>query len=559
MSKYYNRRKFIKLSTSAAAGSVAILSGLNFGCNIIKPSSEVFVWGAPGGNVPASPDYEVTLRRGGKIWKLFTYYSFNKPVDKIVDHDKEGNYIKLRFLALNSNPYRRPEEFTDTFAHSWAYFDFAGGPVDVEVKILKAFNGLTLPLKSCGIFPSAFGIDYQIIGDNVIRFTLNKPVKIAIVPNYLQALDKLENTEPKQAFEGYRNPLFLFVRTPEDNVPSKNAPGTLVINPGQSYGVDEFSKAETIYFEPGVHDYSQYNPEDRNHYIELKTGQTVYLAGGAYVYGIFCSGIKSPISDMPVICGRGTFSGDRQPWTGLPGYFTLERNVRMDGIHITDPHNHISHSIAPVKDVAVVGAWHGNTDGIGRDVMIPDHFDGWHADECFVMAADTNLSVGGSGRVRNHTIWQLNNAEPLWLKRTSGSIVDGMNVIAYNKWGTSISQNPGQVVNLNIDERRGPNKDIIVRNVLVEAPFISRFLLMASVYKGEKLAFDTVLFENITLKTPYIHFKSLIGLQNETSPGFGKVVFRNLVINGIKVTAWNYNDYFELLKGVSVGKEILFE
>ena len=191
--------------------------------------------------------------------------------------------------------------------------------------------------------------------------------------------------------------------------------------------------------------------------------------------------------------------------------------------------------------------------------MIPDTYDGWHAEECFVMAADTNLSVGGSSRVRNHTIWQLNNAEPLWLKRTSGSIVDGMNVIAYNKWGTSMSQNPGQVVNLNIDERRGPNKDIIVRNVLVEAPFISRFLLMVSVYKGEKLAFDNVLFENITIKTPNIHFKSLIGLQNETNPGFGKVVFRNLVINGTKVTALNYNDYFELLKGVSVGKEILFE
>ncbi|MDQ1296711.1 MAG: hypothetical protein QG611_690, partial [Bacteroidota bacterium] len=166
MRKYYNRRKFIKVSTAAAAGSVAVLSGINYGCNIINKAPKIFVWGTPGGNVPASPDYEVVIKRGGKVWKLFTYYSFNKPVDKIVDHEKEGNYIKLRFLALNSNPYRRPEEFTDTFAHSWTYFDFAGGPVDVEVKILKAFNGLTLPLKSCGIFPTAFGIDCQIIGND---------------------------------------------------------------------------------------------------------------------------------------------------------------------------------------------------------------------------------------------------------------------------------------------------------------------------------------------------------------------------------------------------------
>jgi hypothetical protein len=557
MSRKYNRRKFIKLSTAAVAGGVGALSGINYSCSSITSRSEVIVWDGPGKDVLESPDYEVTLKRDGNIWKSFTYYSYNKSVDKFID-DKEGKYIKLSFLGLHSKEYISPENDRDTFAHSWTYFDFAGGPVDVEVKVLKPFYGLTLPLKSCGVFPSSLAIESHIIGENIIRFSLAKPAKIAVVPNHLEALEKLKNVELKQTFEGYRNPLFLFARAPETNVPSKTAQGTLVVKPGQSYGVDDFTNAGTIYFEAGVHDYSQYNPDDHYHYIQLKTGQMVYLAGGAYVYGVFCSDIKGPISKMPVIRGRGTFSGDKQLWTGTPNIQTLERNVCLEGIHITDPHNHISHSISPVKDVAVVGAWHGNTDGIGRDVLIADPYTGWHCDDCFVMAADTNLAAGGSGRIRNHTIWQLNNAEPLWLRRVNGSIVDGMEIIAFNKWGVS-GPNPGQVVNFFADERRGPNKDLVLRNVRIEAPFIPRLFLLSSDYKGEKQAYDNVLFENIIVNTPYIHFKSPIGLLNVNSSSFGKVVFRNLVVNGTKVTSGNYNDYFELLAGVSVGKEVVFE
>ena len=71
---------------------------------------------------------------------------------------------------------------------------------------------------------------------------------------------------------------------------------------------------------------------------------------------------------MPLLRVRGTLSGIKQRWTDVPYRTTLERNVRMEGIQIADPHNHISHSYSPVKDVAVVGAWHGNTDGLTREV-----------------------------------------------------------------------------------------------------------------------------------------------------------------------------------------------
>lgn len=509
---------------------------------------QVTTWEGPGGDVAASADYEVTVKSGEKTWKPFTYYSYARAVDKLLD--AEGKYIKLGFLAVHSNEYKRPEENKDTYAHSWTSFDFAGGPVEVEVRIKRPLHGLTLPLRSCAILPSTYGIKGQVTGDNTIRFTLSKPAKIAIVPNPVQALEKLKSVEAKQAFEGYRNPLFLFARAPETDVPNKNAPGTLVLKPGRAASVEEFAKAKVIYFEPGVHDYSQFNPADPNHYLTLLAGQTAYLAGGAYVYGVFGADKKhAAISEMGLLRGRGTMSGAKQRWSDVPYFTTLERGVRLDGIQITDPHNHISHSSAPVRDVAVVGAWHGNTDGFTREVPASESYKGWHVDDCFVMAADTNLKVGGIARVRNYTVWQLNNAEPLWIRNPDGCTVDGLQVIAYNNWPSR------QTINIS----RGTAKNSVFKNITVEAPFVPLLFLMPVGDEGKGPVYDNVLFENVTVNTPHIARKSPFGAQADGGARAGKVVFRNLVINGKKVTAQNCGEYFDILKGVTAGKEIVFE
>lgn len=511
-------------------------------------ATQVIVWDGPGGDVPASPDYEVTVRSGDMTWHPFTYYSYARPVDKLLD--AEGKYVKLSFLGLHSNEYKRPEDNRDTYAHSWTSFDFAGGPVEVEIRLKRPLPGLTLPLQSCGIFPSTLGIQGQVGRANTVRFTLREPAKLAVVLNPLQALQQLSATEAKQAFEGYRNPLFIFARAPETEVPQKNAPGTLVVSPKAAGSVEDFARAKVIYFEPGVHDYSQFNAADPNHYLTLRAGQTAYLAGGAYVYGVVSADQRRPpIREMPLLRGRGTMSGAKQRWSDVPYVTTLEKGVRLDGIQISDPHNHISHSHAPVRDVAVVGAWHGNTDGFTREVPASEPYQGWHLDDCFVMAADTNLKVGGPARVRNYTVWQLANAEPLWIRNPDGCVVDGFQVIAYNSWAR------GQTVNIS----RGTVKNSVFRNITIEAPSLPLLFLMPIGDEGGRLAYENVLFENVTVNTPHIARKSLFGLQGDGGPRVGKVVFRNLVVNGTQVTEQNCGDYFEFLKGATIGREIVFE
>ncbi|MBM4088444.1 MAG: hypothetical protein FJ276_03305 [Planctomycetes bacterium] len=546
MTSYFNRRRFIKLTATVAAGGPIFCSRPGRIRAAESAGTRVTVWEGPGGDVAASPDYEVTVISGGRSWRPFTYYSYNRPVDKLLD--REGKYLKLGFLALHSNEFKRPEDNRDTYAHSWTHFDFSGGPIEVEVKIRRPLDGLTLPLESCGIFPSTLGIQGEVVASDTIRLTLDRPAIIAIVPNHREALEKLKTADPKQAFEGYRNPLFLFARASETDAPDRNAPGTLVIKPGQARGVEDFARAKRIYFEPGVHDYSQFNPADPDHYITLQTGQTMFLAGGAYVYGVVNFDKRGPISEMPLLCGRGTLSGIKQRWTDVPYRTTVERNVRMEGIQIADPHNHISHSCSPVKDLAVVGAWHGNTDGLTREVPKWETYQGWHIDDCFVMAADSNLKVGGPARVRDYTAWQLGNAEPFWIRNPDGCIVDGVQVIAYH--------NPAGRQTINIS--RGTLKNSVFRNILIEAPFVPLLFLMPVSNSEGSPAYENVLFENVIVNTPHIAEKSPFGAAQE-GVQIGKVVFRNLVINGVKVTGKNCRDYFELLKGVTVGKEIVFE
>jgi hypothetical protein len=505
------------------------------------------VWPQPGPTVAASPDYEVSLRRAGQSWPLFTQHSYSRPVDKTID--PEGKYIKLSFLALHSTEPKPPAQNRDTYAYSWAQFDFAGGPVEVAVKIKRPLPGITLPLRSAAVLPSVHGIEARIEGGDTIRFTLTRPAKIAVVPNQREAVAQLAAQPEKQALEGYRNPLFLFARAPETDLPAKEAKGTLVIRPGQMVTPADFSRAKVIWFEPGVHDFSRF-PGDEHYYMLLRTGQTVYLAGGAYVFGNFRSEVRRPIRDIPLVRGRGVLSGDKQPWDGVPYVRTVVSNVRLDGITIADPHNHIMHSIAPVRDVAVVGAWHGNTDGFTVEERTGDPYKGWHLDDCFVMAADTNLKIGGAGRARNYIAWQLNNAEPAWIRNPDGAVVDGLHVIAYH--------NPRGRQTFNLHGGRGGARNTLVRNVVVEAPFIPLLFLLPA-EDPSRPQFENVVFENIVVNSPHIAAKSPIGAPQAGGPATGRIVFRNLVINGVRVTNANYRDYFELRHGVTPGKELVFE
>ena len=137
---------------------------------------------------------------------------------------------------------------------SMAYFDFSG---TVDVQITSA-----IPISNVVVRPLRYNIQPNISG-NTISFSLSQPGNLSIEIN-----------------GDDRHNLHLFANPIEVNKPSPSDPNV-------------------IYYGPGVHgDGSS---------IGVQAGKTVYIAGGAIVYGSVYAGNNTTIR------GRGIISGGKTP------------------------------------------------------------------------------------------------------------------------------------------------------------------------------------------------------------------------------------------------------
>jgi polygalacturonase len=164
-----------------------------------------------------------------------------------------------------------------------AYFDFSG-KVDVKIKAPGK------KLKSAVVRPLSLGIKPTISGDT-IEFILDKPGNFTIELN----------NEIDRAVHIFANPI-------EANSPSKDDPNV-------------------IYFGPGVHKAGS---------IPVKSNQTVYIAGGAVVYGV----IHAENMDNITVTGHGIIDGsiyDRWTDTMIPIDFRHCTNSKINGVIFLNP------------------------------------------------------------------------------------------------------------------------------------------------------------------------------------------------------------------------------
>ena len=241
-------------------------------------------------------------------------------------------------------------------AASFAYFDSAG-VVNVAVAPKRDF-------KSASVHPISYGIQSRIEG-KAIRFELDRPRKLTIL---------LDGSDQR--------PLHLFANAVEANPPKEGDPNV-------------------IYFGPGVH---------KTGSIQLKSGQTLYIAGGAVVKGQILPDEKPIVSERTGlkhyagwlfhaqgvsnvrVCGRGILDGSDMPHAskGLIG-IAGSSDVQVEGIIIRDAPNWAvtSHSSerVNVRDVKEISG-RLNSDGINsvnsRGIRIRD---------CFVRNRDDSIVV----------------------------------------------------------------------------------------------------------------------------------------------------------------------
>jgi hypothetical protein len=342
--------------------------------------------------------------------------------------------------------------------------------------------------------------------------------------------------------QGYKNPLFIMALPPEQNVPDINSPQTLVVNPGVNFTQQQLDSYKVIWFKPGIHDFSTMGTSPRFQ-LTVNHGQTIYLEGGSYVMARFRKSDTG--SGLPaVIKGRGMISGMKHKWSTSTGG-QLHGIDTVMGVSITDRASFALEYPRHVKDVSLIGAWHGNNDG-------PDFLDDCLIENCFLVAHDDNLKLNNNTHARHLVIWQLQNAHPIMVKEMrdnitfANSIVEDVDIVAYfgQFWGVEWQRLSSAALASN-NGRNILIKDFIFRDIRIESPFTYRpfsffnldtnkpyapsWLANAPSSETKHTRINGITFENITFKSPLIYARSLLGSDYQNS--MSNLSFINININ----------------------------
>ena len=194
-----------------------------------------------------------------------------------------GRSLDVYQARVNDPPWNDPKRGFDAGGpYSFGSFDFSG---NVEIVIQSPAR----PLAKVVVRGQGRKLTPQPLGPNTIKISLDHPEKLSIEP------------------DGKQRPLYLFANPLEKNAPTKGDAGV-------------------IFFGPGVHRLD-------NGLLNLSSGQTLYLAGGAVVQGA----VHAADAENIRICGRGILCGNPWEWGKGQGHvISLNncKNVSIEGIVI---------------------------------------------------------------------------------------------------------------------------------------------------------------------------------------------------------------------------------
>jgi len=391
-----------------------------------------------------------------------------------------------------------------TDANHWTAFSFSGA-VTVRVKLRDG-----TAINNAIIRPLSKNIRAE-VKNNTVSFTLTAPANVYV---------ELEGKP--------RDPLFIFANPLETDIPAKTTPNV-------------------IYFGPGVTDLGQ-EP------LQIPDGQTVYLAGGAYVKGRLQT--AGPTGSKAVtIRGRGILSGIGV--TGERGRFSrfmigAARNppeLHVEGIIITDsPGANLMAAKRLVAENVKLLAWLPQTDGIsgGKNSLVQN---------CFLKVNDDVLHFHKSGlKLINNTVWRQNFGSVLQMgwnetQNVDGELCDGLDIIGDDA-GRSHRKREygnGNIVALIDIHNRAVYKDVVVENVRHEKKssqlFGVRTMLAAedkyhASYRDGRGGVDGMVLRNISAAEEPVNPSVFDG--NGREPGtIANVTFENLRVAGHPVTEAN--------------------
>jgi hypothetical protein len=396
-----------------------------------------------------------------------------------------------------------------TEANHWTSFSFAGS-VTVKVQLLGG-----LSVRSAVVRPISRGVTAAVSG-NTVSFSIDRP------GNFYVEIPGQE-----------KHPLFIFANPPETDVPSRSDP-------------------KVVYFGPGLHDVGM-------KYVEkpLPSGTTVYLAGGAYVKGLFKAQTGADSLTL-TFKGRGILSGIDFPhnpdgWSRhlirVPGSRT--GNVRIEGITLTDsPKACIDSSTRTTVDNVKFFGWHHNTDGVsvgGYGSSVSNSF--FKVNDDVIKLYDSNMTV------TNNTFWMQPTGAAFQLswdlsRPVTNVRVSGADFIHFDRPAAGTitiydRYNNAVVSSQNLSGARfGPS--IVIENLRFEA---RPYQLLDLRIKGNRpgLTSGRGSIEGMTLRNWSVGAvpiaESVIDGNGIESGEIKNVIFENIVIGGTRLTGANARTY----------------
>jgi hypothetical protein len=340
--------------------------------------------------------------------------------------------------------YQRP--LSQTEIASFAYFDMKG---KAEITIIsdKKIESLDIRPKEYGIVPTVEG--------NTIKLTITKPCQFVVEVN------------------GYHHALHIFA------------------NPIEDFKIDK-QDPKVHYFGPGVHEAGV---------IKLNSNETVFIEGGAIVYGVIVSENTRNIR----ITGRGILDASKIARDEAPNMIYLKNVVNADisGIILRDPHiwtvlPGLCDSVT-IDNIKLIGLWRYNSDGIdivnSRNVTIKN---------TFIRAFDDNIALKGLKGAYDE---QHNIIENIRVE----------NCVLWNDWGRPIELGLETVVDT-------------MKNITFSHCYIPHFTWIAiDIQNGDRGYVKDVTFEDISIEDPILD-SITIGTTPMDKKELGKTI--ELIIKG---------------------------
>lgn len=279
--------------------------------------------------------------------------------------------------------YQRPIEQTESAG--FAYWDMKGS-VKIEITTKK-------PVKQVVIRPLSLGIQAD-INAGKISFKLDSIIPLVVeMDGYHHALHLFPNRIQDEIMVAKSN---IYEHVDAYTQSHNGTPKSNICCPQCNYCSPQLTNfpdnknSQLYYFGPGLHDIGT---------LQLKSNDSVYIAGGAVVYGSFIA----DNADNITIWGRGILDGghiQRADMRARAGFgcihFRNSSNITIRGIILRDPNswgcNIRGCQNVDISNLKFIGFWRYNSDGIdiwnSRDVSLKD---------CFIRAYDDAVVIRATG------------------------------------------------------------------------------------------------------------------------------------------------------------------